>query len=135
MFKEKTKPQRARSLVHSPPIVSLARRLEGIYRELEGRDVATLGPEILALEQEIADSPATGLQEAAIQVMLAAAYVERVREDLVDDTEDALDKMQRLMCSALSAIVREAGVDLDDVGGQRYAPEYQDTLCRFPKPH
>ncbi|MDJ0609043.1 MAG: hypothetical protein QNJ67_08690 [Kiloniellales bacterium] len=113
----------------------MARRLEGIYRELEGRDVATLGPEILALEQEIADSPATGLQEAAIQVMLAAAYVERLREDLVDDTEDALDKMQRLMCSALSAIVRESGVDLDDVGGQRYAPEYQDSLWRFPKPH
>lgn len=135
MIKAKAKSQKIPPYVHSPPIVSLARRLEGIYQESEDRDVASFGSEILALEREIADNPATSLPEAAIQVMLAAAYVERVREDLVDDTEEALNKMERLIRSALSAVVREAGVNLDEYGGRRYAPEYTDPFCRAAKPH
>ena len=133
--KAKSQSQKTPPYVHSPPIVSLARRLEGIYRESEDRDVVNFGSEILALESEITENPATSLAEAAIQVMLAAAYVERVREDLVDDTEEALNKMERLIRSALSAVVREAGVDLDEYGGRRYTPEYTDPFCRSAKTH
>ncbi len=135
MIKAKAKPQAAAPYIHNAPIVSLARRLENIYQESEDRDVTSFGPEILALEREIAANPATCLPEAAIQVMLAAAYVERVREDLVDDTDEALNKLERLIRSALSAVVREAGVNLDEYGGRRYAPDYNDPFYRGLKPH
>ena len=135
MIKAKAKSGKTPPYVHKPPIESLARRLECIFQESEDRDMSSFGAEILALEREIAENPATSLAEAAIQVMLAAAYVERVREDLVDDTEEALNKMERLIRSALSAVVREAGVDLDQYGGRRYAPSYTDPFCRCSKLH
>ena len=62
--------------------------------------------------------------------MLASAYLERVREELVDDTEQILVQMERLIRSALSALVRESGVNLAEFAGERYAPEYTDPFRR-----
>ena len=72
------------------------------------------------------------LAEAAVQVMLASAYIERVREDLVEDTEVILQKMERLVRSALAAVVRETGVNLAEYGGDRYAPSYTDPFRKSP---
>ncbi len=114
--------------LHRPPILSLAYRLEKLYQESETFDCMGCGPDILAIEDEIAENPATSLQEAAVQVMLASAYVERVREDLVEDTDEALLKIERLVRSALSALVCEAGLDLAEYGGERYVPAYTDPF-------
>lgn len=113
---------------HRPPILSLAYRLEKLYQESESFDSIGCGPDILAIEDEIAENPATSLQEAAVQVMLASAYVERVREDLVEDTDETLRKIERLVRSALSALVCEAGLDLAEYGGERYVPAYTDPF-------
>ena len=105
-----------------PPILSMARRLEALHGESGTLDVFDFGTEIAALEAEIMANPATSLNEAAVQVMLASAYVERLREDLVDDTEAALRDLQRLMRSVLSAFIRETGLDLAEFGANRYLP-------------
>lgn len=115
---------------HNPPILSLARRLETLYQQAESFDFLSWGSEISALEDEISANPATSLPEAAVQVMLASAYLERVREELVDDTDQVLLKMERLIRSALTAVVRETGVDLAEFAGDRYAPEYTDPFRR-----
>lgn len=112
----------------NPPILSLARRLERLHKNEEALDSYSLEGEISALEDEITSNPATSLQEAAVQVMLAAAFIERAREDLVDDSDELLNKMERLVRSALSAVVRETGVDLAEFGGDRYAPLYNDPF-------
>jgi AICAR transformylase/IMP cyclohydrolase PurH len=117
---------------HNPPILSLARRLEALYQQAEQFDFSSWGAEISALEDEISANPATSLAEAAIQVMLASAYIERVREDLVDDTDVILQKMERLVRSALSAVVRETGVNLTEFAGERYAPSYTDPFRESP---
>jgi hypothetical protein len=117
-------------ITHNPPILSLARRLESLYQKAESFDFLSWGSEISALEDEISASPATSLAEAAVQVMLASAYIERVREDLVEDTDQVLEKMERLVRSALSAVVRESGVNLAEVAGERYTPEYTDPFRR-----
>jgi hypothetical protein len=115
---------------HNPPILSLARRLETLYQKADSFDFLSWGSEISALEDEISASPATSLPEAAVQVMLASAYLERVREELVDDTDQILVQMERLIRSALSALVRESGVNLAEFAGERYAPEYTDPFRR-----
>ena len=112
----------------NPPILSLASRLERLYQKEQALDVNSLQTEIAALEDEIAANPATSLQEAAVQVMLAAAFIERIREDLVGDPDELLMKMGRLVRSALSAVVRETGVNLAEFGGDRYAPVYTDPF-------
>ncbi len=117
-------------ITHNPPILSLARRLESLYQKAESFDFLSWGSEISALEDEISASPATSLAEAAVQVMLASAYIERVREDLVEDTDQVLEKMERLVRSALSAVVRESGVNLAEFAGERYVPEYTDPFRR-----
>lgn len=118
----------------NPPILSLARRLERLYQKEQALDACFLQNEISALEDEITANPATSLQEAAVQVMLAAAFIERIREDLAGDQDELLTKMERLVRSALSAVVRETGVNLAEFGGDRYAPVYTDPFrqnCRF----
>jgi hypothetical protein len=117
-------------ITHNPPILSLARRLESMYQQAESFDFLSWGSEISALEDEISASPATSLAEAAVQIMLASAYIERVREDLVEDTDQVLEKMERLVRSALSALVRESGVNLAEFAGERYTPEYTDPFRR-----
>lgn len=112
----------------NPPILSLARRLERLHQDEETLGVYSLESEISTLEDEITANPATNLQEAAVQVMLTAAFIERVREELVDDPDELLKKMERLVRSALSAVVRETGVDLAEFGGDRYAPIYNDPF-------
>lgn len=112
----------------NPPILSLARRLERLYQKDQVLDAYSLQIEISALEDEIAANPATSLQEAAVQVMLTAAFIERIREDLVGDVDELLSKMECLVRSALSAVVRETGVDLSEFGGDRYTPVYTDPF-------
>jgi len=129
---QETKSPCATKQTHNPPILSLAKRLEVLYQQAEQFDFSSWGSEIAALEDEIAANPATSLPEAAVQVMLVSAYIERVREDLVDDTDLILQKMERLVRSALSAVVRETGVNLAEYGGERYTPSYTDPFRRSP---
>lgn len=112
------------------PILNLARRLEQAYQQDETTGTLIDRGEILELEDEITKNPALSLPEAAIQVMLAAALIERAREDLIADTDDMLNKMERLVRSALSAVVRESGVDLSEYAGERYAPSHTDPFRR-----
>ena len=112
------------------PILNLARRLEQAYQEDESAGALIDRGEILELEDEITKNPALSLPEAAIQVMLAAALIERAREDLIADTDEMLNKMERLVRSALSAVVRESGVDLSEYAGERYAPSHTDPFRR-----
>ncbi len=129
---QETEPQCAVKQTHNSPILSLAKRLEAHYQQAEQFDFKSWGSEISALEDEIAANPATSLAEAAVQVMLVAAYIERVREDLIDDTDLVLQKMERLVRSALSAVVRETGFNLAEYGGERYAPAYTDPFRQRP---
>ncbi len=127
--------QDAERRVHSSPILGLARRLELLHRESEGMDDLDPVSEVAALEEEIARNPATDLTDAAVQVMLASAHIERLREGLVADTEEALHRMERLLRSALSAVVRETGMDLAEFGGERYTPSYTDPFRRAARYH
>jgi hypothetical protein len=120
----------ATKIIYNQPILALARRLESLYQEAESFDCLGWESEISALEDEIGANPATSLAEAAVQVMLVAAYIERVREDLVEDADQVLDRMERLVRSVLSAVVRESGVNLAEFAGERYAPEYTDPFRR-----
>ncbi len=113
---------------HSPLILNLARRLELLYREEQSQGTFSLGAEIEALESEIAENPASTLQEAAVQIMLVSAFIERAREDLAEDPDGLLRQMDQLARSALSAVVRETGVNLSEFGGDRYAPVYTDPF-------
>lgn len=129
---QETKSSCATEQTHNAPILALAKRLEVLYQQAEQFDFSSWGSEISALEDEIAANPATSLPEAAVQVMLVSAYIERVREDLVDDTDLILQNMERLVRSALSALVRETGVNLAEYGGERYAPSYTDPFHQSP---
>ena len=113
---------------HTPPILNVARRLEVLYQQTALIDQRKWCAEISDLEDEITASPATSLSEAAVQMMLASAYVERAREDLVDDMDAMLAKLDRLMQSALAAFVRETGIDLSEYGGDRYLPRKSDRF-------
>lgn len=115
------------SHTHTPPILNVARRLELLYQETTLADHLDWCSAIAQLEDEITSSPATSLSEAAIQVMLASAYIERVREDLVDDTDAVLAKLEQLIRSALAAFLRETGIDLSEFGGERYLPRQAET--------
>ena len=117
---------------HNPPILSVARRLEQLYQEMDNADHRLWSGLVSALEQEIAATPASSLREAAIQMMLASAYIEHLREDLVDDVDGLLDRMSCLLRSALNALVRDAGVDLSEYAGERYAPSHTDPFQHRP---
>lgn len=113
---------------YNPPILSVARRLEHLHQEMENNDHQLWLSLVAALEEDIAANPASSLGEAAVQMMLASAYVEHLREDLVDDVDGMLDRMSHLLRSALSALVRDAGVDLSEYAGERYAPSHTDPF-------
>ncbi len=114
------------NLPSNPLILRLARRLEALHQESGAIDFFDFGSEISALESEIIANQATSLSEAAVQVMLASAYMERLREDLVDDSEAMLLDLERLMRSVLLAFVRETGLDLSEFGANRYLPGNAD---------
>jgi hypothetical protein len=88
-MQQETRTQDSILQTHTPPILNVARRLELLHRETTLADQLDWCTEIAELEDEITSSPATSLSEAAVQVMLASAYIERVREDLVEDTAEA----------------------------------------------
>ena len=121
-MQDQTLARHENELASSPPILRMARRLEMLQRDCGVVDIYDLGGEISELEFAIAANPATSLSEAAVQVMLASAFIERLREDLVDDTEAMLMRLQGLMSSVLSAFVRETGLDLSEYGADRYLP-------------
>ena len=65
-------------------------------------------------------------------MMLASAYIEHLREDLVEDVDVKLDKMSCLLRSALNVLLRDTGVDLSEYAGERYAPSHTDPFRNQP---
>jgi hypothetical protein len=126
-MQQETRTQDSILQTHTPPILNVARRLELLHQETTLADQLDWCTEITELEDEITSSPATSLSEAAVQVMLASAYIERVREDLVEDTDAVLAKLEQLIRSALAAFLRETGIDLTEFGGKRYLPGQAET--------
>ena len=65
---------------------------------------------------------------AYMRALLRDGLAPALREDLVDDMDAMLAKLDRLMQSALGAFVRETGIDLSEYGGERYLPRKSDRF-------
>jgi hypothetical protein len=75
-----------------------------------------------ALEQAMACLPASTLDEAAIQVLIAEGTLNSLTDDLpeAEAIEERIGIAARLIKAALPAIATSAGIDLDQYGGRRY---------------
>lgn len=103
-------------------IPELARELNALYRQwdrLTTFESFDVDARINGIEQEIADRPARGLTDAAVQLMIAAAYLESI-EGLEGCERATQDKAMRLVHSALGAVAFGEGLALEDVGGTYY---------------
>ena len=119
---------RSYSLHEDSAIETLARRLESMQESPDTVALEVDETEVQALEDAIAESPASNATESAIQLMLAAAYLERAREGLANPDEALLSRLYLLIRSALSGLVEGAEVDLSDFGLERYAPSHTDPF-------
>ncbi len=82
--------------------------------------LATAEDAIDALEKAISVVPAATLEEAAVQLMIAASIVDR--RDGSNDKECALyASLERLLAFARDVVAREAGIDLARYG-HHYGP-------------
>ena len=103
-------------------IPELAQELNALYRQwdrLTTFESFDVDARISGIEQEIAARPARGLTDAAVQLMIAAAYLESI-EGVQGCEQVCLDKAMRLIRSALGAVAAEEGLALEDVGGAYY---------------
>lgn len=110
-------------------IPELARELNALYRQwdrLTTFESFDVDARISGIEQEIADRPARGLTDAAVQLMIAAAYLESI-EGVQGCEQVCLDKALRLIRSALGAVAAEEGLALEDVGGAYYLAELAES--------
>jgi hypothetical protein len=75
-----------------------------------------------ALEQAMACLPASTLDEAAIQMLIAEGTLNSLTDDLpeAEAIEERIGIAARLIKAALPAIATSAGIDLDQYGGRRY---------------
>ncbi len=92
-----------------------------------------------ALEQAIAWLPASTLDEAAVQALIAAGTLNGLAEELpeADAIADRIETAARLIKSALPVIASRAGVDLDHYGARRYghsAAPWPFPPDRLPEP-
>ena len=103
-------------------IPDLARELKALYRQwdcLTSFESFDVDARISGIEQEIAARPARGLTDAAVQLMIAAAYLESI-EALEGCEQVTLEKAMQLIRSALGAVAAEEGLALEDIGGAYY---------------
>lgn len=112
-----------------------ARRLEELYREMNKVDDLDLYSEAVDIENSIAETPAGSVEEAAVQLMLVAGFLECLRTDEGIDPENLLENMERLTRSALSAVLRDTGIDLAEYGGERYVPKRTDPFLEARRPN
>ncbi len=117
------------------PILVLAAQLDAEQRLFDGAGQGTgtegsIPKRIAALEACIAALEAQDLSEAAVQLMLAGALVERRREGLIEDDARLLAQLEALTRSALSALCRISGFDLKPYGGDPYLPAARPILGR-----
>jgi hypothetical protein len=77
---------------------------------------------IKALEQAIACLPASTLDEAAVQALIAEGTLNSVADELheAEAIGDRIETAARLIRAALPVIATSAGIDLDRYGGRRY---------------
>jgi hypothetical protein len=75
-----------------------------------------------ALEQAIAYLPASTLDEAAVQALIAEGTLNGLADELpdADAIEDRIETAARLLRSALPVIALSAGINLDHYGSRRY---------------
>ncbi len=75
-----------------------------------------------ALEQAIACLPASTLDEATVQVLIAEGTLSSLADELpeTDAVGDRIETAARLIKAALPVIATSAGIDLDQYGGRRY---------------
>ena len=97
--------------------------LNELHQDANLDDTSEQSLEIDHIEARLAATKASSSGEAAIQLMLAHDYVERVREGLVLDSSEALDRVRLILLSAMSVAVSESGIRLGDFGGTAYAPQ------------
>lgn len=129
-----------RELIAHPSILTLASRIEAIYREMDRDEGLNLpngarsetGPapsgrgkdaRIEEIQAQIEDLPANDLAEAAIHAMLATARIEYLRSCLNDAQAAQLVPAEKLIRSVLGILIRELDLGLAPFGGKRYLPE------------
>ncbi len=110
----------------SATIAELARELNVLYGHwdrLTTFESFDVDARISGIEQEIASLPARGLTDAAVQLMIAAAYLESI-ERLEGCERATQDKALRLVRSALGAVATDAELALADLGATYYLADF-----------
>lgn len=78
-------------------------------------------------EQVIAAVPATELDEATVQILIAAGYANNLADEAWDvGVKDAAARLALLLRSALPVVARKAGVDLEAFGAEHYGQSARD---------
>ena len=132
--------RRKREIFANPSILTLASRIEEVYRETD-RDEGLSPPNglrldagqaegpvdrdaaIEALQARLEAMPAGDLSEALIHAMLATARIEYLRSSLNDALAAQLVPVEKLTRSVLEVLIREVDLDLTPFGGKRYLPD------------
>lgn len=85
--------------------------------------------EQVAAENYALSMPCHSLSGACVHLLLAAGRVSGVAEDIGKGRKtDDLDAAAQAIRAALKVISKAAGMDLDLVGGDYYAPEWTDPF-------
>jgi hypothetical protein len=78
-------------------------------------------------EQVIAAVPATELDEATVQILIAAGYANNLADEAWDvDLKDTAARLALLLRSALPVVARSAGVDLEEFRAEHYGQSTRD---------
>lgn len=78
-------------------------------------------------EQVIAAVPAAELDEAVIQILIAAGYANNLADEAWDvGLKDSAARLALLLRSALPVVARAAGVDLAEFGAEHYGQGARD---------
>ena len=102
-------------------ILVLAERLGRSQAHWDGTpDHDALATEIAALERAIAEQPAENLTEAAVQLMLGRALIERWQEGLIEDEGELRRMLGSLIGSALAVLRSGPIASLAPFGAQHY---------------
>lgn len=112
------------------PILSHARNLDRIIRESANLNAVDTHAAITDIETLISETPANSLSEAAIQLMLASAFVECLRADDGLDMPGLLEKAERLIRSAFKVVAQEAPIDMAEFSAEFYTPARTDPFLK-----